>query len=179
MVFRSLPKVPSQVPNACGMLRICTHMHMHVYINIILCIYTYIYICKYICAFVFASVCVCMPCFCWSGVGFAFSCFFRSLGLLCKCLFRSLDCFYIQSLRAFRRAELFDFSFVVPEFLRYLQEGLRFQQQSLVRTRYNYKLILVEVQGVVQGGRVECRGRGVVLGGGAGHTVCGGGGGRG
>ena len=92
-----------------------------------------------------------MPCFCWSGVGFAFSCFFRSLGLLCKCLFRSLDCFYIQSLRAFRRAELFDFSFVVPEFLWYLQEGLRFQQQSLVRTRYHHKLILGEVQGVVQG----------------------------
>ncbi len=148
MAFRSLPKVPSQVPNACGMLHICTHMHMHVYINLII----YMCICKYICAFVFASVCVCMPCFCWSGVGFAFSCFFRSLGLLCKCLFRSLDCFYIQSLRAFRRAELFDFSFVVPEFLWYLQEGLRFQQQSLVRTRYNYKLILVEVQGVVQGG---------------------------
>ena len=31
----------------------------------------------------------------------------------------------IQSLRAFRRAELFDLSFVVPEFLWYLQEGLR------------------------------------------------------
>ncbi len=99
-----------------------------------------------------------MPCFCWSGVGFAFSCFFRSLGLLCKCLFRSLDCFYIQSLRAFRRAELFDFSFVVAEFLWYLQEGLRFQQQSLVRIRYNYKLILVEVQGVVQGGSAGGRG---------------------
>ncbi len=31
----------------------------------------------------------------------------------------------IQTLRAFRRAELFDLSFVVPEVLRYLQEGLR------------------------------------------------------
>ena len=160
-------------------------MYPHAYACIYKYNYIYIYICKYICAFVFASVCVCMPCFCWSGVGFAFSCFFRSLGLLCKCLFRSLDCFYIQSLRAFRRAELFDFSFVVPEFLWYLQEGLRFQQQSLVRTRYNYKLILVEVQGVVQGGSAgggaggECRGQGVVQGGGAGHTVCGGGGGAG
>ncbi len=56
MAFRILPKVPSQVPNACGMLHICTHMHVHVYINIIIYIYVNIFVLLYLHPFVYVCL---------------------------------------------------------------------------------------------------------------------------